>query len=59
VEDQAEAPASGRPVPDAAADVEAGLEPDLDPEGYAVDVVAAMAAFDSSAASVAQARRLV
>ena len=31
----------------------------FDPEGYAVDVVAAMAAFDSSAESVAQARRLV
>jgi anti-sigma regulatory factor (Ser/Thr protein kinase) len=35
------------------------LDRDLDRDGYAVDVVAAVAAFDSSAESVAQARRLV
>ncbi|HEX4430156.1 MAG TPA: ATP-binding protein [Frankiaceae bacterium] len=43
----------------AAAQIGAESEPETDPEGYAVDVVAAMAAFDSSAESVAQARRLV
>ena len=59
VEDQPEARASGRSEPDAAADLGADLDPEFDPEGYAVDVVAAMAAFDSSAESVAQARRLV
>jgi anti-sigma regulatory factor (Ser/Thr protein kinase) len=40
-------------------DLDAHLGSEFDPEGYAVDVVAAMAAFDSSAESVAQARRLV
>jgi anti-sigma regulatory factor (Ser/Thr protein kinase) len=59
VEDQPDARASGRSEPNAAADLGADLGSEFDPEGYAVDVVAAMAAFDSSAESVAQARRLV
>ena len=46
-------------IPTRAEDLDAELDAEFDPEGYAVDVVAAMAAFDSSAESVAQARRLV
>ena len=46
-------------VVDLDADTAVSLGAEIDSEGYAVDVVAAMAAFDSSAESVAQARRLV
>jgi anti-sigma regulatory factor (Ser/Thr protein kinase) len=63
VEDHPDARASGRFDPDLVVGLDAGtaaeLGDELDAEGYAVDVVAAMAAFDSSAESVAQARRLV
>jgi hypothetical protein len=59
VEDQPGARASGGSDPDGPDDLSAELGAEFDPQGYAVDVVAAMAAFDSSAESVAQARRLV
>lgn len=63
MEDHPDARASGRVDPDLVVDLDADTAADLavdtDPEGYAVDVAAAMAAFDSSAESVAQARRLV
>ncbi len=63
MEDHSDARAAGRFDPELVVDLDdstaAELGDELDPEGYAVDVVAAMAAFDSSAESVAQARRLV
>ena len=63
MKDHPGARASGKSDPEDAVDLDAPHEARLgggfDPEDYAVDVVAAMAAFDSSAASVAQARRLV
>ncbi len=59
MQDQPSARASGGSDPDDAEDLGAEVGTEFDPEGYAVDVVAAMAAFDSSAESVAQARRLV
>lgn len=63
VEDHPEARASGDVEPDLFVDLDAAtaadIGADIDADGYAVDVVAAMAAFDSSAESVAQARRLV
>ena len=55
---------AGTPASDGSGRTADGVDPeksrgDFDREGYAMDVAAAMAAFDSSAESVAQARRLV
>lgn len=67
MKDRPDARASGLSDPDLDPDrivdldapTAADLGDEIDAEGYAVDMVAAMAAFDSSAESVAQARRLV
>jgi anti-sigma regulatory factor (Ser/Thr protein kinase) len=63
VEEHPPARAFGKFESDAVVDLDAdtvtNLVDEADAEGYAVDVAAAIAAFDSSAASVAQARRLV
>ncbi len=63
MEDRPAVRSSGRSDPDAAidldADIASAVDDEFDSQDRAVDMVAATAAFDSSAESVAQARRLV